>query len=196
MGWIHPRRFTPWIYDRTLLNNGVRRPRQIRGPKIRANVPPKGRRWRHRVCHLVRLSSLGQHVGVLALAGYKRRKSALAAGPIVYGAKFLWLAHGYRRLLFVCVFFGGSSVFSVNGLTYIYNQTRGSTNKHNVKAGTRHCFCFVSFLCIWYFSTVNFMTYVIVPLSNCGVPQIDIVNRQDRFIGWTDKLSFEVGSTT
>ena len=23
--------------------NGVRRPRQIRGPKIRANVPPKGR---------------------------------------------------------------------------------------------------------------------------------------------------------
>ena len=34
---------------------------------------------------LVRLSSLGQHVGVLALAGYKRRKSALAAGPIVTG---------------------------------------------------------------------------------------------------------------
>ena len=33
---------------------------------------------------LVRLSSLGQHVGVLALAGYKRRKSALTAGPIVY----------------------------------------------------------------------------------------------------------------
>ena len=31
---------------------------------------------------LVRLSSLGQHVGVLALAGYKRRKSALTAGPI------------------------------------------------------------------------------------------------------------------
>ena len=30
---------------------------------------------------LVRLSSLGQHVGVLALAGYKRRKSALTAGP-------------------------------------------------------------------------------------------------------------------
>ena len=27
-------------------------------------------------------SSLGQHVGVLALAGYKRRKSALTAGPI------------------------------------------------------------------------------------------------------------------
>ena len=33
-------------------NNGVRRPRQIRGPKIRANVPPKGPCWRHRVCHL------------------------------------------------------------------------------------------------------------------------------------------------
>ena len=31
---------------------------------------------------LVRLSSLGQHVGILALAGYKRRKSALTAGPI------------------------------------------------------------------------------------------------------------------
>ena len=33
---------------------------------------------------LVRLSSLGQHVGVLALAGYKRRKSALTATPIDY----------------------------------------------------------------------------------------------------------------
>ena len=33
---------------------------------------------------LVRLSSLGQHVGVLALPGYKRRKSALAAGTIDY----------------------------------------------------------------------------------------------------------------
>ena len=31
---------------------------------------------------LVRLSSLGQHIDVLALAGYKRRKSALTAGPI------------------------------------------------------------------------------------------------------------------
>ena len=31
---------------------------------------------------LVRLSSLGQHVGVLALAGYKRRKSAQTAGLI------------------------------------------------------------------------------------------------------------------
>ena len=34
---------------------------------------------------LVRLSSLGQHVAVLALAGYKRRKSALTAGPIGRG---------------------------------------------------------------------------------------------------------------
>ena len=33
---------------------------------------------------LVRLSSLGQHVGVLALAGYKHRKSALTAGPIKF----------------------------------------------------------------------------------------------------------------
>ena len=32
---------------------------------------------------LVRLSLLGQHVGVLALASYKRRKSALTAGPIM-----------------------------------------------------------------------------------------------------------------
>ena len=32
---------------------------------------------------LVRLSSLGQHVGVLALAGYKRRKSALTADSIL-----------------------------------------------------------------------------------------------------------------
>ena len=31
---------------------------------------------------LVRLSSLGQHVGVLALSGYKRRKSAPTADPI------------------------------------------------------------------------------------------------------------------
>ena len=37
---------------------------------------------------LVRLSSLGQHVGVLALAGYKRRKSALTAGPISYNCCF------------------------------------------------------------------------------------------------------------
>ena len=36
---------------------------------------------------LVRLSSLGQHVDVLALAGYKRRKSALAAGPITPGSR-------------------------------------------------------------------------------------------------------------
>ena len=36
---------------------------------------------------LVRLSSLGQHVGVLALAGYKRRKSALTAGPIGLAAQ-------------------------------------------------------------------------------------------------------------
>ena len=39
---------------------------------------------------LVRLSSLGQHVGVLALAGYKRRKSALTANPIVYLSWLSW----------------------------------------------------------------------------------------------------------
>ena len=37
---------------------------------------------------LVQLSSLGQHVGVLALAGYKRRKSALAANPIIEESGF------------------------------------------------------------------------------------------------------------
>ena len=36
----------------------------------------------------VRLSSLGQHVGVLALAGYKRRKSALTANPILEADKW------------------------------------------------------------------------------------------------------------
>ena len=39
---------------------------------------------------LVRLSSLGQHVGVLALAGYKRRKSALTAGPITWPSRGCW----------------------------------------------------------------------------------------------------------
>ena len=39
---------------------------------------------------LVRLSSLGQHVGVLALAGYKRRKSARTAGPIGQGQVRPW----------------------------------------------------------------------------------------------------------
>ena len=42
--------------------NGVRHPRQIRGPKIRANVPPKGPCWHHRVCHL----------GVIVIAGAAR----------------------------------------------------------------------------------------------------------------------------
>ena len=43
---------------------------------------------------LVRLSSLGQHVGVLALAGYKRRKSALTAGPI---AKLPNVGHSHQQ---------------------------------------------------------------------------------------------------
>ena len=41
---------------------------------------------------LVRLSSLGQHVGVLALAGYKRRKSALTASPIIPIAAILQIS--------------------------------------------------------------------------------------------------------
>ena len=34
------------------LQRKLRRPHQIRGPKVRANVPPKGPCRRHRVCHL------------------------------------------------------------------------------------------------------------------------------------------------
>ena len=51
----------------------------------------------------VRLSSLGQHVGVLALAGYKRRKSALTAGPI------LGKSHPHSRLIgyAVRIYLGG-----------------------------------------------------------------------------------------
>ena len=42
-----------WLGDYNYkVYNGVRRPRQIRGPKIQANVPPKGPCWRHRVCYL------------------------------------------------------------------------------------------------------------------------------------------------
>ena len=41
-----------WLQGLGLIYNGVRRPRQIRGPKIWANVPPKELCWRHRVCHL------------------------------------------------------------------------------------------------------------------------------------------------
>ena len=41
---------------------------------------------------LVRLSSLGQHVDVLALAGYKRRKSTLTAGPI----RHMWLRGSWQ----------------------------------------------------------------------------------------------------
>ena len=51
--------------------NGIRRPRQVRGPKVRANVPPKGPCWRHRVCHL----------GAIVVAG--GGKSALTANPII-----------------------------------------------------------------------------------------------------------------
>ena len=43
---------TCWLWLNVYSPNGVRRPRQIHGPKIRANVPPKGPCWRHRVCHL------------------------------------------------------------------------------------------------------------------------------------------------
>ena len=62
--------------------NGVRCPRQTCGPKIRANVPPKGLCWRHRVCHLGAIVVAWAACGFLALVGYKRRKSALTVGPI------------------------------------------------------------------------------------------------------------------
>ena len=45
---------------------------------------------------LVRLSSLGQHVDVLALAGYKGRKSALTAGPIEKEDRGVTVLHGVR----------------------------------------------------------------------------------------------------
>ena len=48
---------------------------------------------------LVRLSSLGQHVGVLALAGYKRRKSALTAGPITTSCYVSVVARTFFNLL-------------------------------------------------------------------------------------------------
>ena len=68
--------------ENTNIKNGLRRPRKIRGPKIRANVPPKGRCWRHRVCHLGAIVVAWAARWRVSLAGYKRRKSALAAGPI------------------------------------------------------------------------------------------------------------------
>ena len=59
---------------------------------------------------LVRLSSLGQHVDVLALAGYKRRKSALTAGPIgsIIKQIFKPCSHeGFR------IGFGSNSLFTL-----------------------------------------------------------------------------------
>ena len=57
--------------------NEVHRPRQIREPtchqRDRADVTE--------FVTLMRLSSLGQHVGVLALAGYKRPEIRSDAGP-------------------------------------------------------------------------------------------------------------------
>ena len=55
---------------------------------------------------LVRLSSLGQHVWVLALAGYKCRKSALTANPIegrrvlreIYGNEATGIGENKERL--------------------------------------------------------------------------------------------------
>ena len=52
---MDPRPFTKLhcaVVVKILNCNGVRRQRQIRGPKIRANMPPKGPCWCHRVCHL------------------------------------------------------------------------------------------------------------------------------------------------
>ena len=75
------------------MDNGVRRPCQIRGPKIRPACHQRDSADITEFVTLVQLSSLGQHVGVLALARYKRRKSALTAGPIETQA----LAHACKE---------------------------------------------------------------------------------------------------
>ena len=69
---------------------------------------------------LVRLSSLGQHVGVLALTGYKRRKSALTAGPITH---ILYSAHiqGSRRITIL--------IRSVH--TFTLHHSLGDANDHH-----------------------------------------------------------------
>ena len=65
--------------------NGVRHPRRSAGQKYGPTCHQRDRADVTEFVTLVRLSSLGQHVGVLALAGYKRRKSALTANPITTG---------------------------------------------------------------------------------------------------------------
>ena len=72
-----------WIAYRGSLNGGS--PVRVRsaGQKYGPTCHQRDRADVTEFVTLVRLSSLGQHVGVLALAGYKRRKSALTANPIV-----------------------------------------------------------------------------------------------------------------
>ena len=56
------------------------------GQKYGPTCPPKGPCWRHRVYHLgaIVVACMGSTlIGVLALAGYKRRKSALTARALL-----------------------------------------------------------------------------------------------------------------
>ena len=84
---------------------------------------------------LVRLSSLGQHVDVLALAGYKRRKSASTAGPIQGCANvgvlflFVWVFFFWMVQLSVTAIQVQPQNFSTGGP----NLTSPQTNARNLK---------------------------------------------------------------
>ena len=74
---------------------------------------------------LVRLSSLEQHVGVLALAGYKRRKSALTANPIDRSGRG---TSGHRLDTGECpttIGYCATSLFQLNFRDYVH---RGLSN--------------------------------------------------------------------
>ena len=82
------------------------------GQKIRATCHQRDRADVTEFVTLVLLSSLGQHVGVLALAGYKRRKSALTADPIDLQQALLLCAYLTRTQEVSAVCLQGTTVFS------------------------------------------------------------------------------------
>ena len=75
---------------------------------------------------LVRLSSLGQHVGVLALAGYKRRKSALTANPIASPPSYIqWpLTSPLRLWLMIRYWQGTAQCPTVSSSLWVNPRTR------------------------------------------------------------------------
>ena len=104
---------------------------------------------------LVRLSSLGQHVGVLALAGYKRRKSALTAVPIAR-TSFSKILHKQRTVLVADLFLPPDPRPQVYGTGYVYKGTGGGLwsgiwrqaplgRLHKLRPGHRTC-SFISHL--------------------------------------------------